>query len=297
MILSKTHVYPLKTMIKLGTEEHKKRFCQQFIDTHLNYEPETLPWPELEGVALERMRSIPFWKEALYTERKAGIMVSRFAQTVKDPVLKEAIALQGREETRHGRLIGYLIEHYGIEIEEPEKVEIPDNIEMAFTDFGFEECLDSYFAFGMFDIAHQANYLPDEVFAIFDPILDEEARHIVFFVNWFTYLQIQRGQGFSALRALRTSWHYGRALKGLIDVFGGVAERDDQAFTATSATMFMDDLTPELFFETCLQQNAKRMNKFAPELLQPELLPNLSKFALLFLRLFPKKRQPAIARS
>jgi len=277
-------------MIKLGTEEHKKSFCQQFIDTHLNYEPETLRWPELEGVALERMRSIPFWKEALYTERKAGIMVSRFAQTIEDPILKEAIALQGREETRHGRLIGYLIKHHGIEIEEPEKAEIPDNIEIAFTDFGFEECLDFYFAFGMFDIAYQAKYLPDEVFAIFDPILDEEARHIVFFVNWFTYLQIQRGQGYSPLRALRTSWHYGKALKGLIDVFGGVAERDDQAFTATSATMFMDDLTPELFFETCLQQNAKRMSKFAPELLQPELLPNLSKIALLFLRLLPKKK-------
>jgi len=277
-------------MIKLGTEEHKKSFCQQFIDTHLNYEPETLRWPELEGVALERMRSIPFWKEALYTERKAGIMVSRFAQTIEDPILKEAIALQGREETRHGRLIGYLIKHHGIEIEEPEKAEIPDNIEIAFTDFGFEECLDFYFAFGMFDIAYQAKYLPDEVFAIFDPILDEEARHIVFFVNWFTYLQIQRGQGYSPLRALRTSWHYGKALKGLIDVFGGVAESDDQAFTATSATMFMDDLTPELFFETCLQQNAKRMSKFAPELLQPELLPNLSKIALLFLRLLPKKK-------
>lgn len=149
----------------------------------------------------------------------------------------------------------------------------------------------SYFAFGMFNIAQQANYLPDEIFNIFDPILDEEARHIVFFVNWFTYFQIQRGQGFSALRALRTSWHYGRALKGLIDVFGGVAERDDQAFTATSATMFMDDLTPELFFETCLQQNTKRISKFSPELLQPELLPNLSKIALLFLRLLPKKKR------
>ena len=39
----------------------------------------------------------------------------------------------------------------------------------------------------------------------------------------------------------------------------------------------------------------KRMIKFSPKLLQPELLPNLSKIALLFLRLFQKK--DAIARS
>jgi len=53
-------------------------------------------------------------------------------------------------------------------------------------------------------------------------------------------------------------------------VFGDVIERHDQVFTATSATMFMDNLTPKL-------------------------LPNLSKMALLFLRLLPKKRQTAIA--
>ncbi|MEB3310223.1 MAG: ferritin-like domain-containing protein [Snowella sp.] len=284
-------------MIQLGSQEHKKRFCQHFLDTHLQYEPETLPWPKLEGIALERMRGIPFWKEALYTERKAGVMVTRFAETVEDPMLREAIALQGREESRHARLIAYLINHYGIEIEEPETAVISDNIEMEFTDFGFEECLDSYFAFGMFEIAHQAQYLPEEVFQIFDPILDEEARHIVFFVNWFTYLQIHRSQGFAPLRALRTSWHYGRALKGLIDVFGGVAERDDQAFTATSATMFMDDLTPELFFNTCLSQNAHRMSQFPPELLQPELLPTLSRLALSILKFLPKKPTTAIASS
>jgi len=282
-------------MLKLGSTAHKNLFCQHFIDTHLDYEPETLPWPKLEGTALERLRAIPFWKEALYTERKAGIMVSRFAQTVEDPVLKEAIALQGREETRHGRLIGYLIQHYDIEIEEPEKAEIPDNIELAFTDFGFEECLDSYFAFGMFDIAHQAKYLPEEIFQVFDPILDEEARHIVFFVNWFTYLQIQRGQGFAPWRSVKTLWHYGRAIKGLVDVFGGVAERDDQAFTATSATMFMDDLTPELFFQTCLAQNALRMSRFPADLLRPELFPRLSQLALTVLKFLPKKQPAAIA--
>jgi hypothetical protein len=87
----------------------------------------------------------------------------------------------------------------------------------------------------------------------------------------------------------------GRALKGLIDVFGGVAERDDQAFTATSATMFMDDLTPELFLQTCLAQNALRMSKFPPDLLQPELLPTLSKLALGILQLLPKPQKTAIA--
>ena len=47
--------------------------------------------------------------------------------------------------------------------------------------------------FGLFAIAQEVNFFPDAIFQIFDPILDEEARHIVFFVNWFTYLQVQGG--------------------------------------------------------------------------------------------------------
>ena len=55
-------------MIKLGTTEHKQLFCRSFIDSYLDYKPATLPWPNLDPVSLERLRSIPFWGEALLTE-------------------------------------------------------------------------------------------------------------------------------------------------------------------------------------------------------------------------------------
>jgi hypothetical protein len=276
--------------MKLGTQEHKELFCRSFIDSYLDYEPEKLPWPKLEGVSLERLRGIPFWKEALITEREAGAMVGAFADTIKDPLLKEAIALQAKEESRHARMIEYLINYYEVEISEPPAVVVPDNIETAFIDFGFGECLDSFFAFGMFEIARQGNYLPEPMFNIFNPIIDEEARHIVFFVNWVTYLQIERGQGFSALRSARTLWHYGRALRNLISAFGGAQDKDGKPFTASEASHFMDNLTPELFFSISLQENAKRMSVFDPRLLQPQLMPTLSQFAFHCLKLLPKKQ-------
>lgn len=270
--------------MKLGSKEHKELFCRRFIDSHLQYEPETLPWPDLDGVALERLRGIPFWLEALKTERNAGNMVSAFAETIDDPMIKDAIALQGREETRHARLIEYLIKRYNIDLEEPAPIPVPKNIETAFIDFGFCECLDSYFAFGMFDVARQAQYLPEAFFTIFDPILHEEARHIVFFINWFTYHQINQGLGWSGFRAVNTLWHYKRALQDLMSIIKG----EGQGFTITGANSFMDNLTPELFFSTCVQENARRMSVFDPQLLQPELLPKISNFALGVLRLLPK---------
>lgn len=278
--------------MKLGSEQHKELFCRSFIDSYLDYEPEKLPWPKLEGTALERLRGIPFWKEALITEREAGAMVDAFANTITDPLLKEAIALQGKEENRHARLIRFLIDHYGVEVSEPEPVQLPKNIEEAIVDFGFGECLDSFFAFGMFGIARQAKYMPEPLFAIFDPILDEEARHIVFFANWVTYVQIQRGRGFVGLRGAHALWHYARALSKLVSTFASPEDKDGKPFTASEAAHFMDDLTPELFFSTCLQENEQRMKAFDRRLLQPQLMPALSRFALRCVKLLPQK-QPA----
>ncbi len=281
--------------MKIGSENHKELFCRSFIDTHLEFEPEKLAWPDLDSVALDRLRSIPFWKEALETEQEAGAMVSAFAATQDDPLLQEAIALQGREEARHARLIDCLIKHYDIEISQPPLPILPSNIKTAFIDFGFGECLDSFFAFGMFGIARQVGYMPEALFDIFDPILDEEARHIMFFVNWVTYLQINQGRSNNWLRGVHALWHYSRALQYKIKAFGGSNDERQGSFTATGASNFMDNLTPDLFFSTCLQENARRMSVFDQQLLQPMMIPRLAKIALSALKLIPQSQSKPTA--
>ncbi|MGF2034166.1 MAG: ferritin-like domain-containing protein [Nostoc sp. CmiVER01] len=230
--------------MKIGSKEHKELFCRSFIESHLEYEPAHLPWPTLDSVALESLRNIPFWREALNTEQEAGVMVNAFAATISDPLLKDAIALQGMEEVRHGRLIKFMIDRYDIQISPPPAPVLISNIKTAFLDFGFGECLDSFLAFGLFGLARRhVNYIPEALFDIFDKVLDEEARHIMFFINWVTYLQIQEG------------------------------------FTATGASNFIDNLTPELLLSTCLKENSRRLGVFDKELLQPQLVPKLAKMA------------------
>ncbi len=279
--------------MKLGSEEHKQLFCNSFIDTHIEYEPEKLPWPDLDEESLKRLQGIPFWTEALITEKDAGVMVSSFAETIEDPLIKKAIALQGREEERHGRLIEYLIKYYDIELKPIPETVISNNIEDEFITFGFTECLDSFFAFGMFGIARQAKFLPDPFFQIFDPILDEEARHIVFFVNWVTYLQIQQGRGWTPLRGINTLISYIKAISSQIQTFTGGEQGDQEvgnsSFTFSEAGHFMEGLTPKLFFATCLEENHKRMKVFDHNLLQPMLMPRISSIAYNTLKLLPRQ--------
>ena len=130
--------------MRIGSLEHKELFCRSFIDTHNVYEPVDLAWPDLDQQSLARLRTIPFWSIALQTEQNAGLMLTSFASTVSDPLIREAIALQGYEEARHARMIGTLVERYGLDVELEEFS--PKPTRGAFIDFGYKECIDSFIA-------------------------------------------------------------------------------------------------------------------------------------------------------
>ena len=84
--------------MKIGSDEHKQRFCRQFMASHCRFDPASLAWPDLDDVALGRLRGIPFWQEVLHTERRAGVIVAAFARTIADPLVREAVTIQGFEE-------------------------------------------------------------------------------------------------------------------------------------------------------------------------------------------------------
>ena len=283
--------------MKIGSQEHKERFCRQFIASHPDYNPDTLPWPELDGPAHERLRSVPFWQEVLRTERRAGAIVNEFAKTIDDPVIHEAVALQGLEEARHARLLEVMIERYKIEIDEPPLEPLPADIETAFIDFGYGECLDSFLGFGVFKIARQSGFLPEEMFSIFEVLMHEETRHIVFFVNWMALREVRHGRASSVLRGVTSLRYYIRAFRRMAGtVRKGQEGGDGKNFAATQASVFLDGFNFRSFLEDCYAENRRRMDNFDEHLLRPQFLPAMTNVALSGLRLWSlgrRKEQPA----
>jgi hypothetical protein len=270
------------------------------MQTYTDYDPTTLPWPTLDEEALQRLRSVPFWEEVFYTERRAGAIVAAFTAIVDDPVLKEALALQGEEETRHARLIRVMIEKYGLDAPERPLEDISDNIERRFKDFGFGECLDSFLGFGLFKIALQSGFLPKEMLKIFETLMYEETRHIVFFVNWMAYTEARRGWLARTILPLTSLHYYLRAIGRTIGLARrGKALNDGQNFAATQVAVFLDGFNFRQFLEDCYSENGRRMSAFDPELLRPSFLPQLAETALRALRLWNArtKLQPDSAMS
>jgi len=184
-----------------------------------------------------------------------------------------------------------MIDRYGIEVP-PLHVSQPADAESAFIDFGFEECLDSFGAFGIFALAREAQLVPEEFFEIFGQVMQEEAHHIVFFVNWFAHRQARRGGADRALRGPRSLWHYGKALYKLADLVRDDGADDGADFIATGAAAFVDDLTPRMVLERCVAENERRLAGFDRRLLVPHLVPRLARVALSGLRLLPERGAP-----
>lgn len=263
----------------IGSPAHKELFCRSFLDSHEVYQPEDLPWPHLDETTLQRLRGIPFWEEALHTEQEAGAMVNAYAATVHDPLVHEAIALQGWEETRHARLLQFVTQHYGIAVATRPSALLPQKIEQAFVTFGYTECLDSFLTFGLFKLARQSGFFPETLFTIFDRVMEEEARHIVFFINWVAYLQAHRGRRVSVFRAPSALWYYSRALRDLLRVIGDT-DTGGENFVATGASSFIEHLTPAMVLSACLEEHTRRMRHFDARLLRPRFMPALAKMAL-----------------
>jgi hypothetical protein len=268
--------------MKIGSEEHKERFCRHFIATHYRFDPAAMVWPKLDDAELARLRGVPFWEEVLYTERRAGAIVDAYAQTITDPLVREAVALQGFEEARHAELLRIMIQRYRIAAtERPLEQLTSSDLRRAFADFGYGECLDSFLGFGVFKIARRSAFLPEPLFEIFDMLMREETRHIVFFVNWMAWQQAARGRVAGWLRSANALRYYCRAIGRLVGTIRrGQLANDGKDFSATQASVFLDGFTFRNFVADCCAEHARRMAAFDPDLLRPHFLPRLAGIAV-----------------
>lgn len=278
--------------MRIGSDEHKELFCRGFIASHVEYDPERLPWPDLDGKYLERMRGVPYWEEVFYAERRAGMVVRAFAETIDDKLMRQAVDLQGLEEARHAQLIRTMIRRYGVRAEEKPVDKLPDDIATAFLDFGYGECVDSFVGFGAFKLARQSQFLPEGIFALFDTFMQEETRHIVFFVNWMAYTEARKGPVRNALRGVTSAWYHGRAVARHLKNARGES-KGGRNFSAAQAEIFPDGFSVPGFLGDCLSEYRRRMAPFDQRLLRPRLMASLGGAALSLSRLLPSPAKPA----
>jgi hypothetical protein len=160
---------------------------------------------------------------------------------------------------------------------------------------GFSECIDSFFAFGLFALAKRSQFFPPELVDAFEPVMQEEARHILFFVNWVAWHRRN-------LAWWRRPWFWCKvAAVWLFLVYERIglargAEAashelpQDNNFTLTGSKAVADiDIAPGELLDLCLTENERRMAAYDSRLLRPQFVPQLVRFVRRFLR--PRRRR------
>src|SRR5246127_3222871 len=249
--------------IRLGSDAHKTLFCRTLLDTFNPYKPAVIDWPELDAQARERLVSLPIWDIAVQTEGRARLNVASYAAVVRDPLLREAIELNAFEEGRHKNVLANLVTAYGIALApEPEYVR-PGDPEWAFMVTGYSECIDSFFAFGLFQSAKRSGFFPPELVDTFEPVMQEEARHILFFVNWAAWYR-------RTMPLWRQPWFELKVLAVWLFLIWeriGIARNvgngvQDNNFTVTGAKTVGEDISVAGLIDLCLAENQRRMSAY-----------------------------------
>ena len=144
-----------------------------FRETFNPYKPTVIDWPQLDPPALNRLTGLPIWNIAVQTEGKARLRMLSYANSLQDAEWREAIGQNGWEEGRHKEVLANLVQAYGIKLDpEPAYLE-PRDPEWAYLVTGFSECIDSFFAFGLFELAKRSGYFPGDLVETFEPVIQE----------------------------------------------------------------------------------------------------------------------------
>ncbi|MBL8709771.1 MAG: ferritin-like domain-containing protein [Rhodospirillaceae bacterium] len=277
--------FPDRGRLEIGSASHRDAFCRLLTDTYNPYKPAVIPWPTLSAEELARLAALPFWDTAVAIEGRASLRMQWQADRLDDRVIADALSLNAAEERRHKEVLHNMLTFYRIELG-PEPVYLPPrDPEFGFLRTGFGECINSFFAFGLFDMARSSGFFPPALVETFEPVIQEEARHIMFFVNYVAYRRKRLG-------LLKRLWF---DLKCLIAIAEQFASRIGMAietrrrrgkvksnFLTAGANSVAKGFSKRTFFQLCLSENDRRMAGYDARLLRPMMMPRIVALMLKF---------------
>jgi hypothetical protein len=281
--------------IALGSDAHKTLFCRTLLDTHDPYRPALIAWPTLDDETRDRIVSLPIWDIAVATEGRAGMNVRTYGETITDPLLYEAIAMNAFEESRHKLVLADMVKAYGIVLApEPEYVR-PRDPEWAFMRTGYSECIDSVFGFGLFALARDSGFFPPELVDTFEPVMREEGRHILFFVNWVAWHRRNMPWWRRPWFRLKIVAVWIALIWERIDMAKGMGDSPrarDNNFTLHGSKELGVEVTFSELAALCLRENERRLAPYDARLIRPRFVPAMLRLAL---ALIPRSKRSAAA--
>ena len=194
--------------------------------------------------------------------------------------MAEAIALNAWEEGRHKEVLSCLVAAYGIALAPEPEYRPPRDAEWAYLVTGFGECVDSFFAFGLFAMAKRSGFFPPALVDTFEPVMQEECRHILLFANWLAWHRARLKPWHRPFFEARVAavWVVLASKRiGIARGMDGKRKPLDSNFTLASGKAASgEDIGPAALMELCLVENDRRFAGYDKQLRRPTTVPFLA---------------------
>jgi hypothetical protein len=274
--------WPIEGALPIGSDAHRDAACRMFHETFNPYRPSIIDWPKLADDALARLTGLPIWDIAVRTEGKARLRMIAYARSLADPAWHDAIERNAWEENRHKNVLSNLVAAYGIKLAPEPAYHEPRDAEWAYLVTGFLECVDSFFAFGLFEVAKRSGFFPAELIDTFEPVIQEEARHILLFANWLAWRRRREPLWRRPWFELRVAavwvflaWERIGFARGM-DAGGDRAADNNFTLTGRKSVSDVDVSVPSLM-AICLTENDRRFAGYDKRLLRPTTTPAIAR--------------------
>jgi hypothetical protein len=282
--------------LRVGSPSQLHETCRMFRETFNPYRPAIIRWPRLSPEMLRRLTSLPIWNVAVHTEGRARLRFASYAATIRTPEVRDALMLNAWEENRHKEVLANLVKAYGIALGPEPAYRVPRDPEWMYLVTGYSECIDSFFAFGLFDLARRSGFFPPELVETFEPVIQEECRHILLFANLVSWQRASLPwwrriafEGRVAAAWFTIAWErlvLARSMKT-----NGMGTGQDSNFTMTSAqTVAPIEIGLRDLMTLCLHENDRRFAGYDARLRRPSTVPALARAFLFLTKPWARKR-------
>ncbi len=154
----------------------------------------------------------------------------------------------------------------------------------AFLMTGYSECIDSFFSFRLFEAARRTGYFPEALVETFEPVIQEEARHILFFANWVAWyrrnLPLHRRPWFFA----KTVGVWIALIRDRLSLARGMDTQgaaQDMNFRANVGDSVGGGVSMRALVDPWLVENERRLAGYDPRLLRARIVPWIARRAAL----------------
>jgi hypothetical protein len=272
--------------MKAGTNDHRKRICRTFLESHAPWDGEQFSWPLLDRGSQECLQHTPGWTDLYQKKQHLSRVISAYAATMNNPLVRDAVTLLGQEYQRQATVLKKFISAYDIPRTGTANRSSNPDLETDFIQLMNRECLDAFWQFGWFGLVQHHHFLPPELLEPCDRLLQESARQLIFFVDWLSYHRARQRKRRINLGGLPSLWHDRGKVLQYVSAFGLKEDAEPSPLSS-----FLEKATAEEFLDLCLTENQRRMAGVAREIPQPKLGVTTAQVLREVVRLWPQRRE------